>query len=75
MQVVGANGVPEADLVEAISYSSTNPFFRTEEFRWMLIKYRKEGCFAEHPYKPPSPSVIQKAIKERKNMAKGQFEK
>lgn len=72
MQVVGSNGVPDADLIEAVSYSSANPFFRTEEFRWMLIRYRKEGCYAEHPNKPPTPQRIVRAIKERRNMVKGQ---
>lgn len=74
MQVVGLNGVPDGDLVEAVSYSSTNPFFKTEEFRWMLIRYRKEGCHAEHPKPPPAPRTIVKALNRRRNIAKGQSE-
>lgn len=73
MQVVGTKGIPDADLIEAISYSSTNPFFRTEEFRWLLIKYRREGCYAEHPNQPPTPRAIKCAIKRRNNIAKGQI--
>lgn len=75
MQVVGPNGTPDADLVEAISYSSANPFFKTEEFRRMLIRYRKDGCTAEHPYKPPTPRAIARAAKHRMNIAKRPFEK
>lgn len=72
MQVVGPNGVPDADLIEAISYTSTNPFFRTELFRLQLIKYRKNGCTAEHPKIPPSSKQIQRAIENRRNIIKGQ---
>lgn len=72
MQVVGSNGVPDADLIEAISYASTNPFFRTELFRLQLIKYRKNGCTAEHPKVPPSSKQIQRAIENRKNIVKRQ---
>lgn len=72
MQVVGTNGVPDADLVEAISYSSKNLYFRTADFRRVLILYRNEGCYAEHPKKPPKPKTIVTAINKRKNMAKGQ---
>lgn len=71
MQVVGTNGVPDADLVEAISYSSKNPYFRTVDFRRCLILYRKDGCHAEHPKKPPTPKAIASAINRRKNMVKG----
>lgn len=71
MQVVGNSGAPDADLIEAISYSSKNPFFRTEEFRWMLIRYRQEGCFSEHPKRPPTPQQIVQAIKTRNSIAKG----
>lgn len=70
MQVVGTNGVPDADLVEAISYSSKNPYFRTEDFRRFLILYRNEGCYAEHPKKPPRPQSIVAAVKRRRNMPK-----
>lgn len=69
MQVVGT-GVPDADLVEAISYSSKNPYFRTEDFRRLLILYRNEGCHAEHPKKPPSTRAIILAINRRNNMIK-----
>lgn len=71
MHTVGLNGVPDADLIEAISYSSNNPYFRTQEFRWLLIKYRKEGCFAEHPKRPPTPKQIFQATERRKSMLKG----
>ncbi len=71
MQVVGTNGVPDADLVEAISYSSKNPYFRTVDFRRVLIMYRTEGCYAEHPKKPPKPRTIMAAIKKRNSTAKG----
>lgn len=70
MQVVGTNGVPDADLVEAVSYSSKNPYFRTADFRRVLILYRDEGCYAEHPKKPPKLSAIISAINKRKNAAK-----
>ena len=72
MQVVGVNGVPDADLVEAVSYSSKNLYFRTADFRRVLILYRNEGCYAEHPKKPPKPKTIVTAINKHKNMAKGQ---
>ena len=62
MQTVGTNGVPDADLIEAISYSSKNSYFRTEDFRRFLILYRHEGCYAEHPKKPPRPNTIITAI-------------
>lgn len=70
MQVVGVNGVPDADLVEVISYSSKNSYFRTEDFRRFLILYRNEGCYAEHPKKPPKPQTIVAAINRRKNAVK-----
>ena len=72
MQVVGLNGVPDGELIEAVSYSSANPFFRTEEFRWFLIQYRREGCHAEHPKKPPTPYAIKKAVRDRIKTVKGQ---
>lgn len=75
MQVVGTNGAPDADLVEAISYSSKNPYFRTADFRQALILYRKEGCYAEHPKKPPTPITIASAVNRRKNATKGKFQK
>lgn len=71
MQVVGSNGAPDADLVEAISYSSKNPYFRTADFRRVLILYRNEGCYAEHPKRPPKPKTIVAAINKRKSMMKG----
>ena len=66
MQVVGPNGAPDADLIEAISYSSKNPYFRTEGFRNSLITYRNDGCHAEHPKKPPTTRAITYAIRRRK---------
>lgn len=75
LQVIGPNGIPDADLIESISYSSTNPFFRTERFRLLLIKYRKEGCYAEHPKAPPSPTLISRSISMRANMIKAQSDK
>lgn len=75
MQVVGLNGTPEADLVEAISYSSKNPYFRSEDFRRRLILYRNEGCYAEHPKKTPKPSTIASAAKRRKVWQKDESEK
>lgn len=71
MNTVGLNGVPDADLIEAVSYSSSNPFFRTQEFRRQLIKYRNEGCFAEHPKPSPTPKQIARAAKRRKVILKG----
>lgn len=73
MQVVGTNGAPDADLIEAISYSSKNPYFRTEEFRLRLILYRNEGCYAEHPKKDPGPRAISSAIKRRKIWQKDKY--
>lgn len=34
---------PDADLIESISYASTNPFFRSVLFRRALIDYRIHG--------------------------------
>lgn len=73
MQTVGINGAPDADLIEAISYSSKNPYFRTEDFRRVLILYRNDGCHAEHPKQPPGVRAIISAINRRKTMAKGQY--
>lgn len=74
MQVTGSSGKPNADLIESVSYSSSNPFFRTEKFRRMLIRYRIEGCHAEHPQRPPAPRVIRGAIARRKRFVKSKFE-
>jgi hypothetical protein len=73
LQIAGPNGKPDADLIEAISYSSINPYFRTVSFRKALIKYRQRGCTAEHPRPNPSPERIERAIKARENSIKGQF--
>jgi hypothetical protein len=35
---------PPADLIEAICYSSDDPFFRKTKFWRSLIAYRKYGC-------------------------------
>lgn len=69
-EVVGPNGTPGADLIEAISYASTNSYFRTAMFRKQLITYRKDGCTTEHPKAPPTPDQIRRAIELRKNAAK-----
>lgn len=39
------NGAPKADLIESVSYASTNPFFRTILFRRALIDYRINGLY------------------------------
>lgn len=36
---------PDADLIESISYASTNPFFRSVLFRRALIDYRIHGLY------------------------------
>lgn len=71
LNTVQSNGAPDADLIEAVSYSSTNPFFRGDQFRQALITYRNEGCFAEHPKRPPTPKTIIRAAKTRNNISKG----
>lgn len=65
MNVVGVTGKPEADLIEAISYSSNNQFFKTPGFRKMLIQYRLEGCHSARKKEQPSPAQIYRAIKKR----------
>lgn len=35
---------PPAELIEALSYSSDDPFFRKTKFWRCLIEYRKFGC-------------------------------
>lgn len=40
---------PSPNLIEAVSYSSLNMFFRSDEFRQALIEYRKTGT---KPLKP-----------------------
>ncbi len=72
MEVIGSMGVPDGDLIEAVSYSSANPFFKTEKFRKLLIQYRQYGCHTEHPKRSPTPQTILNAINRRKNIAKGQ---
>lgn len=68
MQVVGFKRPPEADLIESVSYSSTNPFFKSQEFRDLLIIYRRDGCYTSNPKKPPTPAQIEKAAKQRRKV-------
>lgn len=35
---------PPAELIEAISYSSNDPFFRKQKFWRSLIEYKQYGC-------------------------------
>lgn len=41
---------PDADLIEYVSYSSTNTFFRKAKFRKALIEYRKTGLYCGKPH-------------------------
>ncbi len=52
--LIEASGVsaPNADLIEAISYVSLDPFFKTTTFRWALIEYRKSGLYPPYFVKP-----------------------
>lgn len=42
--------VPKAELIEAVGYSSNDPFFRSIEYRKALIKFKKEGAYTEDVY-------------------------
>lgn len=60
---------PEADFVEAVSYSSTNPYFQTKIFHRLLLQYRCNGCTQLHPVSKPTPEMIKRAlVQRRKNM-------
>ena len=53
--ILEAGGVaPPPDLIEALSYSSLDPFFRTDEFRQALMEYRKTGL---RPFKALKPNA------------------
>ncbi len=67
-RVSGIGCAPDADLIEAISYSSINPYFKTERFRYQLIKYRIEGCHSEHPIPPPTPQQLARAKAARQKL-------
>lgn len=59
--IVSAGGYePPAELIEAISYASLNPYFRGVYFRRNLIAYRRNGgCYQSYPVKPkPVPKRI-----------------
>ena len=41
------SGLPTAEMVELVSYTSLNPIFRTAQFRYALIDYRLYGLEAK----------------------------
>jgi hypothetical protein len=43
---------PSPDLIEAVSYASLNPFFKTEKFWLALREYRNSGLYPQKPVKP-----------------------
>ena len=63
------NKAPEADFIEMISYSSTNPYFQTKIFHRLLLQYRRNGCTQTRPVSKPTPEMIKRALEQRrKNM-------
>lgn len=67
---------PAADLIEAVSYTSLNPFFRTHEFRAALMEYRNTGLYPARAIKPLASREMKcirykkKLIKQMKNSIK-----
>ncbi len=61
--IVSAGGYePPAELIEAISYASLNPYFRSVYFRKNLIAYRRNGgCYQSFPvkHKPVAKRIAQ----------------
>lgn len=59
--IMAATGgkAPEADFVEQVSYSSTNLYFKTQDFRQSLMLYRELGCVTGKLFAKPS---IQKKV-------------
>lgn len=51
--IVAAGGrEPLPELIEAVSYASLNPYFRSTKFRKSFITYyRNGGCHQEHAVK------------------------
>lgn len=47
MESCGRSMRPDADMIEILSYASTNRFFRTVLFRRALIDYRINGLYGE----------------------------
>lgn len=71
MKITGRLNDPDPDLIEAISYSSIQPFFRTPMFRRMLIEYRNKGCHTSKPMTRPTPLQLKRAANRRMRVAKG----
>lgn len=49
LSVYSPFAAPSADLIEAISYSSSNPLFKKPKFRKALIDYRRFGLYCGEP--------------------------
>ena len=73
-EAIGASFAPSADLIEAVSYSSTNPLFKKNKFRRCLIEYRKTGLYSGQPRKS-NANIERYYIKIRKNFAINQGER
>lgn len=41
------DSAPSADLIEAVSYASLDPYFRSAEFRKALLSYRRTGLYTK----------------------------
>ena len=71
MIVAVSDSEPDADIIEQISYSSINPYFKTTIFRKLLIKYRQNGCYQRVPTPPPSPETKMRALQIRRKRLYG----
>jgi hypothetical protein len=60
---------PSPYLIEAVTYASLNPFFKTEKFRLALREYYHSGLSPKKPIKP-TPSREVKYIRLRREMNK-----
>lgn len=71
MIVSVSDSEPEADLIEQISYSSINPYFRSAIFRKLFIKYRQNGCHQRVPIPPPTPETKMRTLQVRRKRMYG----
>ena len=62
---------PDADFIEQVSYSSTNPYFKTRIFRRYLIQYRQNGSTADRRLPPPTPEMVMRALNNRRQRLYG----
>lgn len=69
---VSGDCAPSADMIEALSYVSLDPIFRTADFRLALMEYRKTGLRPPRVVKP----VVSKELKYIKyRRARSRYEK